>query len=98
MEVARGGRVTYGQVFFRWFHGQLMMGEYYSYARTNFRGYANVTLPEDDHWDDRCKKYGTLVVILFYNIQCLNIEKKLPIFYRKFSINADKYFVPNLHG
>ena len=79
MEVARGATMTYGLVFFRCLHGQLMMGEDYSYARTNFRGYANVTLPEDDHWDDICNKYGTLLVILFYNIQCLNIAKMMPI-------------------
>ena len=75
------------------------MGEYYAYARTNFRGDPNINLPKDDQWDDTTKKYATFILFLFYNIQySLNIEKKLPIFYRKFSINADKYFVPNLHG
>ena len=74
------------------------MGEYYAYARTNFRGDPNITLPEHDQWDDIDKKYATFILFLFYNIQCLNIEKKLPIFYRKFSINANKYCFPSLHG
>ena len=74
------------------------MGEYYAYARTNFRSDPNITLPEDDQWDETTNKDATFILFLFYNIQCLNIEKKLPIFYRKFSINADKDSVPNLHG
>ena len=56
-----------------------MMGEDYSYARTNFRGYPNITLPKDDQWDDRGKKYATFVMLLFYKIQCLNIGKMPPI-------------------
>jgi len=79
MEVARGVTVTYGLVFFHWLCGQLMMGEYYIYARTNFMGYPNINLPEDDRWDDRGKKYATFIVFLFYNIQCLNIAKMPPI-------------------
>ena len=42
-------------------------------------GYPNINLPEDDRWDDRGKKYATFIMLLFYNIQCLNIAKMPPI-------------------
>ena len=60
---------------------KLLMGEYYAYARNNFRVDPNINLPKDDLWDETAKKYATFILFLFYNIQCLNIEKKLPIFY-----------------
>ena len=55
------------------------MGEYYAYTRTNFRGDPNITLAKDNQWDDTAKKDATFILFLFYNIQCLNIAKMMPI-------------------
>ena len=53
------------------------MGEYYAYTRTNFRGDPNISLPEDDQWDDTAKKDATFILFLFYTYKKHNFKCNL---------------------
>ena len=61
-----GTTVTYGFVFFCWLCGQLLMVEHYAYARTDFRDEPDLSLSEDDQWNDRGKKDAIFIVFFYF--------------------------------
>jgi hypothetical protein len=48
--------VKYDDVFFQWLRNQLIMVEDYAYARMNFHGDLDLSLPEGSQWGDIGKK------------------------------------------
>jgi hypothetical protein len=56
--------VKYDNIFFQWLRNQLLMVEDYAYAKMNFRGDPNLSLPEGSQWGDIGEK-GIFFYIMF---------------------------------
>ena len=61
-----GPKVVYGEVFFRWLRGQLLMIEDYSYEGVDLCDDPELALPKGEEWDDQGKKDTTHHVFNFF--------------------------------
>ena len=65
---AGGGKLKFGDPFFRLLRNQILMVEDYAYVGTDFHGDIDLPLPPGSQWGDIGKKQETLKWMKFFYV------------------------------